>query len=273
MIISQGFLSNLAGLSNKLIWRLEILKFNLFLKALSLTHRLKSGVRVEIKNMADWVLFNDIFVDGEYDAPLDLCFKRSGQRCCILDLGSNVGFFSRRALDLRRRNFPDKFLELTCVEGMRGSFTRLRNEFPILKRNERARFYHGLVGKKHGAARLKGHVFHAMTSLIQDEKRGGELIPFVDLSSVTRGWKCVDLLKCDIEGSEQLFIENYQDVLRRTNLAVFEFHLHRVDLRRCFSMLSACGLFPVSTLNCAKEVRLELFSRQSAGPRSGARKR
>ena len=98
------------------------------------------------------------------------------------------------------------------------------------------------------------------------------MVSFVDISSVIRGWKYVDLLKCDIEGSEQLFIEKYQDVLKRTNLAVFEFHLHRVDIGRCFSILSACGLFPVSTLNFSKEVRLELFSRKPAKPRPRARK-
>lgn len=273
MILGVSLRSKLCNLAKKLSWRFDILKFKFLLKALGLTHTLKSGVRVEINNMADWILFNDIFVDGEYDNPLNVCLKDSGKHFCILDLGSNVGFFAKRALDLRRRNFPDKSADIVCVEGMRGSFIRLRGEFPILRKKERVRFYHGLVGQKCGAARLKGHVFHAMTSLTQDEERGGELIPFVDLSSVIRGWKCVDLLKCDIEGSEQLFIENYRDILSRTNLAVIEFHLHRVDLGRCFSALSACGLFPVSTLHCSKEVRLELFSRPSAGPRSRTRKR
>lgn len=260
---AQVFASKLRKLRSRMAWHFDNLKFQTLLPALGLSHTLKSGIKTQLTSMADWVLFTDIFVDGEYDLPLELCLRDSAGCCRILDLGANVGFFSKRLLDLARTKFSDRGIEIACVEGMHHTFRRLKAEFPILKKNESAQLYHGLVGEKAGTARLGRHTFHAMASVDSGGHLGGELVPYLNLETITKKWRKIDLIKCDIEGSEELFIKKYADMLRRTKFAVFEFHLHRVALKQCFSMLSGSGLVHHSNLHLSKDVRLDLFCQKN----------
>ena len=91
--------------------------------------------------------------------------------------------------------------------------------------------------------------------------RGGIEVAFCDLSRVIEGWRAVDLLKCDIEGAEELVIDNYPDLLRRTRLAIFEFHLDRIDYNQCIAKISACGLCHRTHLQGDKYTKVELFRR------------
>lgn len=255
----RGQESIFCKLWQRLAWLFDNYRFQTLLSALGLSHTLKSNIKIQLASMADWILFTDIFVDGEYDVPLELCLREAQGCCRVLDLGANIGFFSKRLLDLRRSKFPDKEVEIACVEGMHRTFGRLKTEFPVLRRKERVQLHRGLAGHKVGAARLGRHIFHAMTSVDLNENPGGELVPYLNLDSMTEKWGKIDLIKCDIEGSEELFIENYTDILRRTKFAVFEFHLHRVSIRRCFSLLAGSGLVHHSNLHLSKNVRLDLF--------------
>ena len=80
----------------------------------------------------------------------------------------------------------------------------------------------GLVGRRSGTAR-----FHEST--IFGAGAGVEM-PYVDRSLALADVPRIDLLECDIEGAEQLFIETYPDLLRKTRVAVFELHADLCDV-------------------------------------------
>ena len=53
--------------------------------------------------------------------------------------------------------------------------------------------------------------------------------------------KDIDLLKCDIEGSEFSFLDNYSDLLPRVKMAVFEFHKYGADIDHYRRLLCSYG--------------------------------
>jgi hypothetical protein len=63
----------------------------------------------------------------------------------------------------------------------------------------------------------------------------------LDLSAHFAGVGCIDLLKCDIEGAEQLFLETYPDLLQKTHAVVVELHSEHCDTARCRSLLNDAG--------------------------------
>src|SRR6266852_956830 len=73
--------------------------------SLNLGWSLKTGVTVKIRSHSDWILFGDIFVDGEYDEAIAkaLACVSAQQPLSCLDIGANSGFFIFRAIDLAHR--------------------------------------------------------------------------------------------------------------------------------------------------------------------------
>src|SRR5262249_9779401 len=92
----------------------------------------------------------------------------------------------------------------------------------------------GLVGKRSGAG-----VFSAALAGVSSSEPGVSM-SYAGLSSVL-GPGRVALLKCDIEGSEQDLLENYPEILRRTDVVVFELHSELVDVERCMALLREYG--------------------------------
>ena len=80
---------------------------------------LRSGLAVEIRDLADWIVYCDIFVDGEYDTAIDHCLASASAHrpLQILDLGANVGFFTMRFVDRMLRSDPQRPYQATLVEG------------------------------------------------------------------------------------------------------------------------------------------------------------
>ena len=64
---------------------------------------------------------------------------------------------------------------------------------------------------------------------------------YIDLNSLFTQHPHIDLLKCDIEGAELLFIQHYPELLRKVRVAVFEFHDDMCDTQQCRRLLSAYG--------------------------------
>jgi hypothetical protein len=81
-----------------------------------------------------------------------------------------------------------------------------------------------------------------MNSLYFDDNAETVSVDFVNLNSLVGPDQVIDLLKCDIEGAEQRFIENYNGLLERTRTAVFELHHEKCDTIKCMKILRALGL-------------------------------
>jgi hypothetical protein len=117
---------------------------------------------------------------------------------------------------------------------------------------------HGLVGKRGGIGFMRERVFNAMNRL--DDT--GRAVPYVDLSELVDGWNRIDLVKCDIEGSEGEFVRSYPDVLAKTRSAVFEFHeVEGHVVAECRELLLTYGLIHSKRLRAFAKNTVELFWR------------
>lgn len=222
---------------------------------MDLSHSLSSGVTIRVRSDSDWWVFNEVFVEGDYDPAIDLALTRCQQNPYILDLGANVGFFAARVADraARREICPG----LTLVEGSPTVYRELASRLDDLRAaGASVEAVNGLIGDRTGTgvisevefgARNSVHAGHN-ASIVPVGQMAHQEVPFVDLDRLVGPDRQVDLLKCDIEGSEQSFIEQYRDdLLRRTGTAVFEFHHRLCDVPRCLDLLRACGLDVVSS--------------------------
>jgi FkbM family methyltransferase len=206
----------------------------------------KSGLTIRVAGDSDWVIYNDIFVDGEYDGPIRAALGSApaGRKMRVLDVGANVGFFTLRLLDLLRRGDADSpRVSVVLVEGSPKVGAELERR--LLGDNSldgAVCIVKGLAGERTGSARIAENDFHAMNSIFFDRTADFVEVDFVDLDSLVGAGEEIDLLKCDIEGAELRLIENYPDLLRRTRAAVFELHHGRCDTERCRRLLHEAGL-------------------------------
>lgn len=225
-----------------LYWRFYNAIYSFFLKRMKLAYKLPTDISVKVSSFADWSIYNDIFVAGEYDSSIRQILRVGSGPVRILDLGANVGLFIKRVLHLRRSEAPNVAVELICVEGAPSTYALLQQQIPELRSGEKVNLLQGLAGRKSGEAILATNPFHAMTGLARHPKMAGVAVRFIDLNEATRHWPRIDLLKCDIEGAEQLVLENYQDLLGKVDFAVFEFHLDRVNRQQCLDLAVSAGL-------------------------------
>lgn len=207
---------------------------------LRLTWQTRSRVQLQVGCFSDWVIYNEIFVNGEYDHALALALdapREDGATLQIVDVGANVGFFTLRAVDRHLdRGAPLDSVAITAFEA-NAAYTR-EYESRVIGDNRlgpRVRLVHGAVGERGGTATL-----HRDSVLGRSGQRGVP-VPYVDLTTVLAGVPRIDLLKCDIEGAEQRLIENYADVLGKTRVAAFELHRDRCDTARCRALLNEYG--------------------------------
>src|SRR5690349_7999836 len=126
----------------------------------------RSGIKVEVTNDSEWVIYNDIFVDGEYDIPIQQALSSEHRRPLnVIDLGANVGFFTLRYIDLLRRSGRDPS-RMVLVEGAPAVAVELRRRlFELNEGLTGIRVVEGLVGDRAGTAKIAQHNFHAMNSL------------------------------------------------------------------------------------------------------------
>jgi len=228
-------------------------------KSFELERTLMSGITVRVENRAEWILYNDIFVDGEYDEPIEsvLASAPANRPLEILDIGGNVGFFALRVADrIIRGGNPEVDYRIILVEGSPDVYEELKRRLmaePVLV--NRLTLVHGLVGRRQGSARIFEHSFHANNSLFASNMPGSCCsvdVPFVDLLSLYGKIPEIDLLKCDIEGAELLFLESYRELLAGVRYAVIEFHHNLCDVSRCFEILEEVGFCNQGQL-CSKE--------------------
>jgi FkbM family methyltransferase len=253
-------------LRDKLQFRIKNRVHATALKALHLTHTLPSGTTIQVESYADWTIYNDIFVDGEYDPAIAFALAKAKQgpkSVAILDLGANVGFFSLRVGELLfRENIEGLKTELLLVEGSPTVFKKLNQRLagqPTLK--DRYRATNGLVGQRTGTGTIYEFSYHGLISTVPRRLSRPQRVPFVDLDALCKGVPRLNLIKCDIEGAEEIFIPNYPELLRKTDAIVVEFHHTGIDYELCIRSLKEAGLARRDVLVDKKIVTTELFTR------------
>ncbi|MGA2869746.1 MAG: FkbM family methyltransferase [Verrucomicrobiota bacterium] len=195
---------------------------------MQLQYRLPSGIRAQIASYSDWCMYNDIFVAGEYDQAIEVALDKAkpGQTFRVVDLGANVGFFTMRVLDLiARRHIQFDHIECLLVEASVRLRPSLHKHLHDIGRKElTTKIVIGLVGQKTGEAQLVLKASECMNQVVKKSAAKSHSVPYYDLSHTLDEITEISLLKCDIEGSEMDFLENYPQLLRNTQVAVFEFH-------------------------------------------------
>jgi FkbM family methyltransferase len=207
---------------------------------------LKSGLKVRVSSNSDWTIYNDIFVDGEYDLPIQFALQSTStdRAMNVLDLGANVGLFTLRFVDLfRRQRGREPPFRVTLLEGSPHIAAELSRR--LLDENglgDWLRIVQGLVGERAGTAKFGEYDFHAINSIFFDSMAKSTEVDFVDLDTLFDQDEIIDLLKCDIEGAELNFVKNYPALLGRTRTAVFELHHDKCDTEMCRTVLRTAGL-------------------------------
>lgn len=176
-----------------------------------------SGIEVVVENAWDWVVFCDIFVNREY--PLYIR-RKEGHKAHIIDLGANVGYFSLFVADLMEREKQEYMIY---------AFEANPETYKILlKRTESQRLFniqnfHGAIGKKKGSTRIGLSANHSTSMLTEDETISAK-VKYLDVDNYVPPTGRIDIIKCDIEGAEYDFVNNYPDLLRRTDVVFMEIH-------------------------------------------------
>jgi FkbM family methyltransferase len=233
---------------------------------------LKSGIIVRVLNYNDWMIYNDIFVEGEYDDAInDLLHGVTADENRVartLDLGGNVGFFTLRLADQFLRAGHGNF-DVVIVEGSPSTYAELRERLAANQHllANRVTAIHGLAGDRAGVGEIGEGESHGENTIF-DRGPGRKKVPFIDLADLVKSWERIDLLKCDIEGAEELFLRNYPELLRKTDRAVFEFHHDKCDIPLCRELLGDAGLERALTVrefgHCSVEFFRRLAVRQNA---------
>lgn len=233
-------------------------------QVLNLEYRLQSGIRVRVASLGEWWTYNDIFVNHEYDLAIraGLSSRLPERPFVVLDLGANVGFFILRVADvIAQSEGAPLACEITAVEGSPRNFRVLRRRIESQPLSHvQCRFVHGLVGQRSGEGVIRESALHVKNTIMKSPRLPGARVDFVNLADVMADHEHIDLLKCDIEGAELSFIENYPDLLRRVKHAVLELHHGLCDTTKCVRLLLDLG-FSQKELRANEEVSICLFSR------------
>ena len=217
----------------------------LMVQWLDLSWRLPSGVALRIASYDDWIVYNEIFVNREYDPAISKALESPSRTrpLCIVDLGANVGFFTLRVVDLLRQS-PTACgpFTITLVEGHPNLVAALHSR--VMTENglsDHVRIVHGLIGERAGTATLYEEDPLAGSSIFAGTAHSGLQVDYVDLSPLFALEQEIDLLKCDIEGAELRLIENYPDIFQKVRVAVFELHDLKCNTQQCRHLLGKLG--------------------------------
>ena len=239
---------------------------------LRLTWTFATRIKIQVLSRTDWTLYNDIFVEGEYDAALAAAVQviSADNKVLVVDLGANVGFFSLRLFHVfALEGVPPAQLRIIAVEPSSANLRELQRR--LQDQAEWAgcvSIVPGLVGEKRlGSAQLfESHNYH-MTTLVDAMKYPGasrSTASYVDLDQFLPRDGPIELLKCDIEGAELAFARNYVSLLSRVRIAIFEVHHGVCDVGELRQVLESAGLSYERVLVDRGNTSIRMFSRTAS---------
>ncbi len=193
---------------------------------LQLTWTTSSGIGLRVANYNEWIIYNEVFVDGEYDAAIDAALTARGDAaCCASSIsaptsasspcGSSIASAPPGSATRHARRHWSKPIPIS-IPVLRA---RLLDE---QRPRTAVRIVPGLAGEPSGTATLFRSPDALGDSSVLRPTADAVSVPYVDLTPLMSDAPVIDLLKCDIEGSELTVLEHYPDLLQRTRIAVIE---------------------------------------------------
>ncbi len=235
----------------------------------------RSGIPLTLAGLSDWDVFSEIWISGEYDEPIRRAFDAApaNQPVRIVDLGANIGLFSLRCVELRNWKDPRQPLEIVGIEAVPRTFRVLQRNLHALDANTASRnvsvsLRQGLVGKRSGMGKIYDQPYGCANTVVPaDGKtsilpfRGAHAVPsaYLDLESILPPKVPIDLLKCDIEGSESVFLPSYPEILARTRFLAIELHPLHCQIEECRRTIMASGMELESVLLTGPTAVVEMY--------------
>ena len=200
---------------------------------------LSSGIQIDLDSKLSLDNFAEIFITKPYAPALDLLPRVD----FVADLGAARGLFLLYALHRLRERGQADTPRFVCVEAARENLARLNRQIQLNSLTGQGVAVHGAVsGQRTGLVHFYYHPRgHLMGLIVKNRRLTTRTVPIVDLARILDAPR-IDLLKMDIEGAEEAVLQEYPDVLRKTEVLVAEFHLHQVDYAHCRAALEESGM-------------------------------
>lgn len=221
-------------LAESLMWR--------FFARAGMHFSLRSGLEVPVADRHEMATFQEIFVKQEYDDFLDLL----PVPLTILDLGCNSGYFALSMLNRSLVLKPDGELpKLVLVDANEAAVKRAESVLGGCGTAADINYVTGLIGRR-GEASASFFVSPASaeSSAQKQTKHSREVtVATVDVSALmTRHFpQGVDLVKCDIEGGEELLVREWAEPLRQARALLIEWHGFEGTWEAFVSQLTSLG--------------------------------
>ena len=230
-----------------------------------MAYTLPSGVIAEVGDRCDWAIYNDVFVVGEYDraiaAALETRAKEEPLR--VVDLGANVGYFLLRLLDKMRTTGSGLKAEGLALEGAAETYAKLVARVGHYPELSGVRLQQRLAGLRSGTAYIDSGE-NSAGATVGDRPKGGSAVEYLDLEPCLEAYSTIDLVKCDIEGSEETLVRTYPHLLDRVKHLVIELHPMYCDTAFVKQAITRSGLVMQTSVIGPHQGENCLFSRTPA---------
>jgi FkbM family methyltransferase len=159
-------------------------------------------------------------------------------------------------------------LNISLVEASPSLAVELGRRVAISDQRVSIQVLSGLVGKKGGFGMFNFAKEDNQNFVGEEEAigswvrtKGSRTLPYLDLTKAAAETPVIDLIKCDIEGSEFDFINTYADLLTKTVRLVVEFHSTFGDPLSAAEALAGMGFHHRAILRDSPETPVFYFSR------------
>ena len=180
----------------------------------------------------DHLVYKEIFIDRIYDNFIFYALKKNYEKNLplrIFDIGANLGFFTIRCCEIWKQMGKHRGLDFLIFEPSENCIHRLKKNLKSFE-NEAFTFdiRKKLIGKKSGSDWFVEDKDHHLGQCVSAkiEKFGHRYSRKIEYEDLSKDLKCgkIDLLKCDIEGSEVDFIKNYSSFFDNITSVIIETH-------------------------------------------------
>lgn len=204
-------------LAKSLMWR--------FFSWSEMSFRLRSGLEVPVADKNEMATFREIFIQQEYDDFLDLLPPSK----TVLDLGCNSGYFAVQMLNRARVLRPEAPLpKLVLVDANAQAVARARSVLAGCGAEADVTCVTGLVGARNGGTSTFYVATASAESSAQHRTKHARAVQVdaVDLEKLERVHfpQGLDLIKCDIEGGEELLVREWAGLVGRAGALLVEWH-------------------------------------------------
>lgn len=213
------------------------------------------GTRLKIASFMDHLVFKEIFTDKIYDEFIIRALKKGSNENeprRVFDIGANLGFFTVRCCEIWNQLGTNADLDFVIYEPSENCIGRLKENLKAFdQKNFSFDIRNKLVGKKNGWGWFLEDKDHHLGQCVSPkiEKKGhrySRKIGYHDMSQDLELSK-IDLLKCDIEGSEVEFLKNFSSSLNGVHSIIIETHGQKAKDYVCKKMKET------NFVNCQKK--------------------